>query len=145
MTILKLLQWRFTRYYSADLLLLGHSLDPSRGVSGLCTRPGWYAAFDNIVRLFLKLASRFSALPQGGSQDQLQQNRRHQAVTGDMKYLADGPDTLLLFDLKGGLFFNNADGGGVGCTGGGGGGGDRCGIKSFGSITSVVGLTVAKQ
>jgi len=125
MTILKLLQWRFTRYFSADLLLLAHILDPSRGVAGLCTRPGCYAAYDNIVRLFLGLAFRFGALPQGSGQGELQQNRRRQAVAGVVKYLADGPDTLLLFDPKGGLVVNNANGGGVGCAGGGGGDGDR--------------------
>jgi len=74
------------------------------------------------VRLFLGLASRFSALTQGGGQDELQQNRRRQEVAGVFKYLADGPDTLLLFDPKGGLVVNNANGGGAGCAGGGGGG-----------------------
>jgi len=40
MTILKLLRWRFTRYYCAAFLLLAHILDPSRGVADLFTRPG---------------------------------------------------------------------------------------------------------
>jgi len=132
MTILKLLKWRFARSYSADFLLLAHILDPSSGIAGLCSRPGCYAAFDNTVRLFLGLASRFGALPQGGGQEDLLQIRRRQAVAGAVKYLADGPDTLLLFDPMGGLVVNNANGGGVGCAAGGGGGGGRARVAAVG-------------
>ena len=131
MNILKLLQWRFTRYCSADLLLLAHILDPWRCVAGLCTRPGCYDVLDNILRLFLRLASRFRALPQGGGQEELQQSRRRQEVPGVVKYLADGPDTLLLFDPKASLFVNKATGGGVGCAGGGGGGGGRVRVAAM--------------
>jgi len=103
LTNFELLQWRFTRYCSPDFLLLAHILDPSRGVAGLCTHPGCYAAFDNIVRLFLGLNSRFGALPQGGGQDELQHNHRGQPAAGVVKYLADGPDTLPLLYPKGSL------------------------------------------
>jgi len=131
MNILKLLQRRFTRYYSADLLLLAHILDPSRCVAGVCTRPGCYDVLDNILRLFLRLASRFGALPQGGGQEELQQSRRRQDVPGVVKYLADGPDTLLLFDPRGGLVVRNANSGGVGCAGGGCGGGGRARVAAM--------------
>ena len=131
MTIVKLLQWRLTLYNSANLLLLAHIWDPSRGVAGLCTRPGCYAAFYNIVRLFLGLASRFGALAQEGGQDELEQNRRRQAVAGVVKYLADGRDSLILFDPKGGLVVNDANGCSVGCAGGGGGRGGRARVAAM--------------
>lgn len=82
MTILTQLHWRLTLYCSAALLLSAHVFDPSRGVTGLRTRPGGCAAFENIVRIFVALASRFGALPRGGGQDEQQQNCDCQAVRG---------------------------------------------------------------
>ena len=93
---LKILQWRFTRYYNVSELVLAHVLDPERALTGLCTQHGCFAAVDNVVEHFVRLAARFGTLQ--GEQSAAVTRR---AIAALVKYLADGPDSLLLFNPNG--------------------------------------------
>jgi len=58
-SLLQQLQWRWTRYYDAPLLVLSHVLDPTRHKAGLLTTDTCWDSHKGLLQMFLALASRF--------------------------------------------------------------------------------------
>jgi len=95
-TILKHVQWRFTFYYEAELLVLAHALDPSRHLQGLRHLSGDYSSKEALITKFMALCLRLG-LPTEGNINQ-NPNALAETIQTAMDYFDGGPRPLL--DLK---------------------------------------------